>query len=505
MFRRRGGVPRKFARRANSGPAFKSGKAAGITVCHREYIQDITTGKVLSGSTGFDTQVFPLQVGVPGTFPWLSSLATNFEQYTLKRLRFEFISTCADGTAAGTNNSLGSIMGAVEYNTYGAVPVNKQQLENMYMSRSGKPSQSLVFYVDCKRSHSVLKNLYIRGGAAPPAGQDQRMYDYGYFVLATQGMQAQNVIGELWCTYEVEMMKPQMVGIGSSGSASLTQVGWAYQQPATASARYGGLLWFDDQYITFSQNAAVANKCGYNIRSPPGVGTQVYPNTTIPCSPITTNVRMLIDGGGFPPSIAPPNATTNVVESTYPVAPWVQFAGLTQELSWVDQHGILLESICPKAAPGGLAPPPQSDQGGLCVYFPPALNGSYRLTFNAVLTNSVAANAGLPISMATSVGVRGISMYTTFNAGTDSGTAVGLSNVNAEWFVADCDSNLASNAWYLTLVCAIQLSPSNGAYEWITVSRAGTGNGFSGGSYSQWNFSVESLPDNIAGGVYTLV
>ena len=499
------GVGRKFARRANSGPAFKSGKAAGITVCHREYIQDVTTGKVnAGGSSVFDTQVFALQAGSPATFPWLASLATNFEQYNLKSVRFEFVSTCADGTAAGINNSLGSVMGAVEYNVYGAVPNTKQQLENMYMSRSSKPSVNQSFYVDCKRSHSVLKDLYIRGGQAPPAGQDQRMYDYGYFVLATQGMQSQNVIGELWVSYEVELMKPQMVGLGASGLAQLTQLGWSYQLNKAAPL-YSGPLWWDDNTLANAASIPFARTCGINIRSPPGsVGGAVYPNTTIAVAPSSNNPLMLV---GVPTITAPNLSFAAILDSQNPVTPWVTASGVNQSLSWLDQCGILFECAPPYNVVGTNGPSILTLSGGFCIYFPPTLAGPYRLTFNMVLTNSVTVNTpSSPVCMNPSSGIRGINMYTKYNNGTDIGLTVGISSVNSSWFTCDTDSNLGSGTVYCTLIATVQLSPAQGAYEWITISNIGDNSGFTTlqNSFSQWNMSIEALPESTTN-TYTLV
>ena len=402
---------RKYARRPNTGPAFKSGKAAGITVVHREYIGEVTTGAVVGGASQYTAKVYPLQVGEPETFPWLSNLANNFEQYNIKRMKFEFISTCADGTAAGVNNSLGSVMGAVEYNVYGAAPQNKQQLENMYMARSTKPSQSMTFYVDCQRKHAVLKDLYIRGGSVPPTGQDQRMYDYGYFVLATQGMQAQNVIGELWVSYEVEMMKPQMLGIGTSGVAAFTNVSYTWQQAAAASLYFG--YWFDNNIVAA---AASGRQAGFNIYSPPGVFAD-YPTSTIPLAPASTLASMY---SGLP-SLTPPNtSTTNVVESSGAVSPLLLVAGVNHGVQWADQHGVLIESVPPLSTVGTSTAPTPALSGGLVLYFPPSMQGCFRITLNAILTNAtLSATAIGGIQFNASRGVRGLNTFPLFNGATD--------------------------------------------------------------------------------------
>ena len=46
--------------------------------------------------------------------------------------------------------------------------------------------------------------------SAVPANADARLYDLGTFSIATVGMQADSgVAGELWCTFEVELLKPK--------------------------------------------------------------------------------------------------------------------------------------------------------------------------------------------------------------------------------------------------------------------------------------------------------
>ncbi len=484
----RGRPTRRFARRSNTGPAYKASKAAGITVCHREYIGEVNTGTVTGVGSLFNTNVFPLQVGSSATFPWLANLATNFEQYNIKRMKFEFISTCADGTAAATNNSLGSVMGAVEYNVYGAVPTNKQQIENMYMARSTKPSQSMTFYVDCSRKHAVLKDLYIRGGVAPPAGQDQRMYDYGYFVLATQGMQAQNVIGEIWVSYEVSLMKPQMVGIGASGLAALTNISCAYQVSGTATRYFS--YFADDDYLTFSQ-AGLSKLSGVNIRSPSNAAG--YPTTSILLAPQSTTARMNIGTA----SIILPNITAVVRASTNPVKPLAIAPGVTQALQWNDGHGALLEFVPPINFLGtGVCPDP-TQAGGIVMYFPPNLAGSFRITLSGVLTCATLPGALMNGgAVHCSTGVHGLETLTIFNQGTDQAVVVPVNQPASDWVQVFTDTNATYVTQFVNIQLTVLIEPSGGAYEWIALSRMTSTNGFNGSSYGQWNMSIANLPED---------
>jgi len=67
----------------------------------------------------------------------------------------------------------------------------------------------MIHPVECASRLNALSNMYVRSGSVP-AGADQRFYDLGNFQIATVGMQAGAVIGELWCSYNVKLLKPKL-------------------------------------------------------------------------------------------------------------------------------------------------------------------------------------------------------------------------------------------------------------------------------------------------------
>lgn len=195
---------------ANSGGA---GQAGSIRVQHREFIQDI------QGSTAFAIQSFVLNPGLNDTFPWLDAVANNFEQWRLRGAAFVFKAT--SGTAvASTNTALGTVIMATQYNAYASPFQNKQQMENYQFAQSGVPFNDITHYIECAPSQTTISNLYVRSGSVP-ANQDARLYDMGVFYLATVGMQAATTIGELWVTYDIELLKPRII-TGSGGNIVLT-------------------------------------------------------------------------------------------------------------------------------------------------------------------------------------------------------------------------------------------------------------------------------------------
>lgn len=68
------------------------GDSLSIRVRHREFLGDILTGGVAGV---FTNNVFPINAGLRTSFPYLSQIAGNFEEYCFNGLVFEFISTAS--------------------------------------------------------------------------------------------------------------------------------------------------------------------------------------------------------------------------------------------------------------------------------------------------------------------------------------------------------------------------------------------------------------------------
>lgn len=183
----------------------------GVIIRHREYLQDI------NASTPFNILTFPINPGQRQTFPWLSSIAAHFEQYKFRGLLFEFKSLSSDAVlSSATSSALGSIVMATQYNALNPAFINKFVMENYEFANSSKPSLSFIHPVECNRADTSIVELYTRTGA-PAVGSDLRLYDLGNFSIAAVGMQATSgVAGELWCTYEIEFLKPKIEDISDS-------------------------------------------------------------------------------------------------------------------------------------------------------------------------------------------------------------------------------------------------------------------------------------------------
>lgn len=123
-------------------PEFGGSNKRCTMITHREFIKDIV------GSDSFNVEHFRINPGLSNTFPWLSSVANNWEQYVVQGMVFEFKTTCA--TAIGsTNTALGTVVLATQYNSLAAEFSNKQQMENYEFSQSSVPCESILHAIEC--------------------------------------------------------------------------------------------------------------------------------------------------------------------------------------------------------------------------------------------------------------------------------------------------------------------------------------------------------------------
>lgn len=175
-----------------------------ITFSHREYICDINS------STGFQNQSFIINPGNSTLFPWLSTIAKNFEQYEFLGLIFEFKSTSA--TAVGSvNTGLGTVIMSTDYDVLDQPYADKRAMEVAEFSTSAAPFNSQVHPIECDPKQNVMRQLFIQpGNLASSYPDDPRFSALGNFQIATSGMQAISTIGELWVSYHVKLLKPQL-------------------------------------------------------------------------------------------------------------------------------------------------------------------------------------------------------------------------------------------------------------------------------------------------------
>lgn len=197
------------------------GKSHGsCIISHREYVTDIQTSA--ADGKSFNAQTFYLNPGLSqaegSPFPWLAGVGSEFEEYKLLGCIFEFRTTSATFVGGSTSSALGQIIMATQYNSAAPPFTEKASMEQYQGAVSGVVSRDIIHGVECKKTLTPIPELYVRTGPVP-SGQDQRLYDFAQFTIATQGgtNPASTTVGELWVTYRVKLMKPK-IGPAENGN-----------------------------------------------------------------------------------------------------------------------------------------------------------------------------------------------------------------------------------------------------------------------------------------------
>jgi len=192
----------------NQAPRIMNGanNDGSVVISNKEYLADIkaspTAGMLAMSS-------YNINPGDENTFPWLATIARNFQEYRLEGVAFMYRSLYSDSTS-GVSGAQGAVIMSTQYDPTEAQPDTKQELENSEFAQSGKPSQSMTHFIECAKNLTPLSNLYIATSPEQLKG-DKRFYNFGTFNIANQGVPATAAtLGELWISYQVRLYKPKL-------------------------------------------------------------------------------------------------------------------------------------------------------------------------------------------------------------------------------------------------------------------------------------------------------
>jgi hypothetical protein len=174
-----------------------AGKGKGNVICHREFIANIEP------TTDFTNRVYPINPGSAKTFPWLHAVAAHYQEYKIHGMIFEFKSYITDYVTGG---SPGFVVMATNYNVREQPYRTKMEMENSEFANSVKPTLNQIHMIECDPSQSPLSKLYV----AFDTEDVDPFSHFANFQLATQGNPAVTVLGELWVSYCIELLKPKL-------------------------------------------------------------------------------------------------------------------------------------------------------------------------------------------------------------------------------------------------------------------------------------------------------
>jgi hypothetical protein len=187
----------------NQQVPFMHSDSESVRFRHREYITDVS----MNGAA-YTALTYNINPGLVGTFPFLSGIASNFQEYSFEGLVFEYKSTSATALVSGTNTALGSVLMAAQYRADAPLFTSKISLLNEMWSVDCKPSDNVILPIECAPKENPFAIQYVRSLAATG---DVKMFDLAVVTIATDGGQIgqTNVVGELWVSYDVVLRKPQ--------------------------------------------------------------------------------------------------------------------------------------------------------------------------------------------------------------------------------------------------------------------------------------------------------
>lgn len=176
----------------------------GSRVRHREFI-----GNIVSPPTPevFNNESYRLAVDNKTLFPWLGELAARYQKVIYHGMVFYYKTTSTD-----YNNS-GTVQLAVNYNATEEEYTSTAQMLNSMFSTSTKPSVSAAAPIECDPNTMPKGGYYIRHPLSVNSDTDLRMSTVGTLNVATEGLTLPSgtVLGQLWCTYDVELLYPYVV------------------------------------------------------------------------------------------------------------------------------------------------------------------------------------------------------------------------------------------------------------------------------------------------------
>lgn len=193
-------------------PSVRNPRREGATtIRHKEYI-----GPIVSSSTSgaFKIEKYVVNAGNRLCFPFLHKIATQFEQYVVDGLVFEFRSTSSD-----TNNSslqLGSLYMSCNYDPNDPPFIGAREMMNSRGAAQCKISENNMYFLECDPKQRATDLLYVRTDSDSSKTNDARLSDHGVFYIASSGIGGTSQqLGELYVSYQISLFYPKLGSIPS--------------------------------------------------------------------------------------------------------------------------------------------------------------------------------------------------------------------------------------------------------------------------------------------------
>jgi len=171
------------------------GSGQSVRVRHRELVVP-----TIAGTSSFAVaNSLSLNPGLSGVFPWLSTIAANWEQFCFHGLKAEYIPIAPSSTQ-------GDILLSPDYDASDPAPTTEQQAANNKDSVMDSCWKRLVLVFNKQSMMALGPRRFVRQSAV--AG-DIKTFDVGKLFVCSNNASGSPTFGKLFLEYDVEFFIPQ--------------------------------------------------------------------------------------------------------------------------------------------------------------------------------------------------------------------------------------------------------------------------------------------------------
>ncbi|BBD13996.1 p41 protein [Gentian virus A] len=191
-----------------SKPKFSRSKGA-VTISHRELVGQFSNSAALVVNGGVTGNLYRVNPSNPLLFPWLQTLASNFDQYKFDNLRLQFVPMCA-------STETGRVAIYFDKDSQDPEPIDRIELANMRHLSETAPWCEASLQIPCDGVKRFMNDN---------TTVDPKLVDLGQVGLATYGGAGTNAVGDMFIHYTVTFFEPQpssgMIETDQSGLGSV--------------------------------------------------------------------------------------------------------------------------------------------------------------------------------------------------------------------------------------------------------------------------------------------
>lgn len=178
-----------------------------MSVTHREYVKDVVHGNTTDSD--FELLLFErINPGNANIFPWLSTIASRYESYVFRRLKFIYEPQCS-------TTSPGTVMLAIDFDVTDSPPIDKTALMS-YKGAVRSPAWFACVFDSDPRDLRKQQTYYT--SSTELNSNDSRLSDVGRLILAFASESGGYTAGELYVEYSIDFLTPQLESDVLSGA-----------------------------------------------------------------------------------------------------------------------------------------------------------------------------------------------------------------------------------------------------------------------------------------------